>query len=101
MAGSFFNPNSAITRADMAYWLYNYATSNSIKLEPKAELQYITFSDISGLSADYQAAINTLTKSGVISGFGTAQVRAYQPNDTSTRAEVAAIVAQFVKAYQH
>jgi hypothetical protein len=94
--GTNFNPNAAITRADMAFWLHNYA-NNRVVLE---SVRSLSFSDIGNLSPEYRAAINSLANADVISGYGEGAIREYRPDNTSTRAEVAAIVAQFVRAFR-
>jgi hypothetical protein len=92
-----FRPNDPISRADMAYWLYNYAVRNGIVLEA---IRTLDFLDISHLPFDYSTAVRLLANAGVLSGDGAGTVRNYHPDALSTRAEVAAIVAQFVKAFR-
>ena len=92
-----FYPNAPITRADMAYWLYNYAGKNGVKLDP---VETRAFTDIGGFSQNYRTAIQTLANADVISGDFIGFDRVYRPNDTSTRAEVAAIIAKFVRAFK-
>jgi uncharacterized repeat protein (TIGR02543 family) len=86
-----FRPDEAITREDMALWLYNYAVKSNIQLPAVRNLQ---FSDIESRSGEHRTAIQVLANAGIISGFpdGT-----YGPLRTGTRADVAAIIAQFVR----
>ena len=91
-----FYPNAPVTRADMAYWLYNYASRNGVRLD---SVRTLSFTDIDGLASGTRTAVQTLANAGVISGELVGFDRVYRPGSTSTRAEVAAIIAQFVKAF--
>ena len=73
------------------------ASRNGIALEAVRALDFL---DISHLPSDYSTAIRLLANAGVLSGDGSGTMRNYHPNALSTRAEVAAIVAQFVKAFR-
>jgi hypothetical protein len=90
---SAFFPDLPITRADMAVMLYNYAVAKGIKLEP---VRTVTFPDISSLSFEQRNAIQTLANAGVVSGYLTGR---FEPSNQSSRAEVAAIMGQFVRAF--
>jgi hypothetical protein len=94
-SGNFF-PDTSITRADMAYWLYNYAVNSGVRLDP---VRSLAFSDIDGLSADVRTAVTALADAGVISGSLSGDERLFRPQASSTRTEVAAMIAQFVKAF--
>ncbi|MDR0325752.1 MAG: S-layer homology domain-containing protein [Oscillospiraceae bacterium] len=91
---STFRPREAITRADMAYWLYNFIQFKGIQLK---QLSVITFSDTGGLSMDYRTATDSLASAGIISGYGEGAIREYRPNNTATRAEIASILRMFIE----
>jgi hypothetical protein len=89
--GVTFEPRAAATRADMALMIYNYIEFAGEKVYTIRDLSFTDIED-----SDAADAIIALANSGIISG-DTAGT--FRPDETITREEVAAIIAQFVKAF--
>lgn len=89
---SLFNPNEPITREEMALILYNYLNYKQLSLPIVAEG---TFLDMSTVSDEAKEAVSYMKKYGIISGFGS---NAYAPQQTATRAQVAQIFMNMIKA---
>jgi hypothetical protein len=90
-ADVYFYPDDPISRADMAYMLYNFMNYKGITL---AKVRDLSFTDIGHLPVAKRNAIQTLAEGGVISGLGNG---IYGPDSGSTRAMVASIMAMFIK----
>ncbi|MCL2030022.1 MAG: S-layer homology domain-containing protein [Oscillospiraceae bacterium] len=85
--------SAVATRADMAYIIYNFIVRSGVKVSPRAG---VTFTDLGGLDDAYVAAIEFLAGRGIVNGTGGT---GFSPDLTVDRAQVAAIVANIVKAF--
>ncbi len=93
VAGSTFGADTNITREHMCMLMYNYAVAFG-KTLPVSTVKS-TFSDDSSISAEAKNAVYALQQAGVINGMGDGT---FLPQGTATRAQVAQIYMNFVKA---
>ncbi len=90
--GERFRPNEAVTRQDLVTMLYRYALDEGYNVRARAELT--RFRD-SGDVADYALeAIQWAVADGILLGMDDGNLC---PTETATRAQVAAIMARFVR----
>jgi hypothetical protein len=87
-----FSPDIGVTREQMAVFLANYASRTGITIP---EVRSLMFEDSAQISAWAKNAVNVLAQAGVINGRGNSL---FEPQETATRAEVAAILFNFAKA---
>lgn len=80
------NPNTAITRQEMAAIIYRIADSNSIALNTNTPIS--KFNDESAISAWAKTSILKLQASGIISGID----GSFCPNNSATRAMAAQMI---------
>lgn len=92
-ASGGFEPESPITRADMAKILNDYVAAYGYSLNEVSEGS--AFTDISALGADIQNAIGAMQSAGIINGKGEGR---FDPDGISTRAEVATVMARIIKS---
>lgn len=90
-----FSPESGVTREQICTILYNYSTKSGLTL-PKLKSQVI-FTDDAQISSWAKDSVYALQQAGVISGRTNG---GFDPSATATRAEVAALLAQFVSAIE-
>ena len=90
MGYGIFDPDSAVTREQIAVMLFNYANANGINLPGNASQNFVDQGQISYWAVD---AVNAMRDAGIISGNpdGT-----FAPQANATRAEVATIFVQFL-----
>lgn len=87
-----FNPNSLVTRQDMAVFAFRAATNSGISLLMTA-IQ--TFSDHAGISDYAIEAVYSMKSAGIINGM---TETTFEPKGTATRAQAAHIIAQLIKS---
>jgi len=85
-----FDPNSHITREQMAVMLYRYAQVRNIPL-PVAQAE--RFADFDTVSVWARNGVEAIQSAGFIGGRGDGR---FDPLATATRAEVATIFARFI-----
>lgn len=88
-----FTPEKAITRQEMAVMLYQYAVYADIELNTGDAKD---FADAASIASWAGEAVAALSSAGVINGVSDTQ---FAPVKTATRAEVAALMAKFMEAY--
>lgn len=93
VAENQFDPNTDITREQMATILYRYITYKGIAL---SDGEFVEFVDGEEFSEFAKEAINTLAKSKILSGKGNG---IFDPKGTATRAELATMFVKFVDGY--
>jgi len=92
-----YGPDESIPRWQMALFIHRMFTPTSMLAAGTTAVP--AFTDISGLSADIQAAINALASHGITVG---TSATTFSPDDNVTRAEMALFLfrfAQIVGAY--
>ena len=88
-----FEPNRAITREEMSVMLYNYIAIMDIDFsQPQNELPQ--FTDQASISEWAVYAVRAIQAAGIITGYPGGS---FQPNNQSTRAEVATIFARYLE----
>lgn len=90
-----FNPNQAITRADMALW--SYRAANAAKLTLPTSGTVTTFTDQSSISGTYLTAVQAMQRAGIING---ELDGSFNPNGDTVRAAAAKII-WFLSAYYY
>lgn len=90
-----FNPNQAITRADMALWSYRAANAAGLTLPTTGSVT--TFTDQSSISSTYLSAVQAMQKAGIING---ELDGSFNPNGDTVRAAAAKII-WFLCAYYY
>lgn len=90
--GGKFNPNSNITREQMAVMLANYINYKSYKLKTS---NTSTFADEIKVASWANDSVKAIQSAGIINGKIN---NVFDPQGTATRAEVATIFAQFIQA---
>ncbi len=90
--GSVFGAADAVTRQDLVTILYRYAKGAGYDVGKSADLS--AFGDMNRISDYAKDAVKWAVDSGIISGYSDGTIR---PTATATRAEVAAIMARFVR----
>ncbi len=90
-SGGNFRPYDPITREEMAAMLYNYIKYKNYSL---TAVNNGTFSDIGSVSWWATEAVSSMKHYGIIAG---REQNKFVPDDTATRAEVASILANFIK----
>ena len=81
------NPERAITREQLAAMLYRCAGS------PRADSKTLAFSDAQSVSGYAQEAMCWAVERGLLCGYGNGLLA---PKDSATRAEVAAVLRQYI-----
>ena len=81
------NPERAITREQLAAMLYRCASS------PRADSKTLAFSDAQSVSGYAQEAMCWAVERGLLCGYGNGLLA---PKDSATRAEVAAVLKQYI-----
>lgn len=81
------NPERVITREQLAAMLYRYAGS------PRADSKTLAFSDAQSVSGYAQEAMCWAVEQGLLCGYGNGLLA---PKDSATRAEVAAVLKQYI-----
>lgn len=92
-ANGSFNGEASITREHMCLMLYNYASVYGKTLPQTVDK--VSFTDESSISSNAKSAVYALQQAGVIEGMGDGS---FSPQGTATRAQVAQIFKNFVKA---
>jgi hypothetical protein len=93
VGGGLFAPSNQITRQEMATMLNRYASHAKIALESNPQA---TFADDASIASWAKDAVYALAFAGLINGVGE---NTYAPAKTATRAEVATLLARFVRGY--
>lgn len=88
-----FDPDRAISRQEMAVLLSRYAEFADITLK---DGEAVSFADSDEISAYAKDAVEAMAKAGLLNGVGDNR---FAPDDTATRAEVAALLARFIEDY--
>ncbi|MCL2003906.1 MAG: S-layer homology domain-containing protein [Oscillospiraceae bacterium] len=91
-----YDYSQPVTRADMAYILYNFIEKAGIRASVIANPP--TFTDTGHLGGEYVTAITFLARRGIVTGTGGSN---YGPGMTITRDQVASIIANIVRAFGH
>ena len=86
-----FRPNDNITRDSMAIMFYRAAGQPIVT---QAQLNAVTFKDISGCTANVKKAIAWAVSAGIVKGFTKER---YGPLENSTRLQVAIMLYRFYK----
>ena len=86
-----FRPDDNITRDSMAIMFYRAAGAPTVT---QAQLNAVTFKDISGCSANVKKAIAWAVSAGIVKGFSKER---YGPLEKSTRLQVAIMLYRFYK----
>ena len=86
-----FRPNDNITRDSMAIMFYRAAGQPTVT---QAQLNAVTFKDISGCTANVKKAIAWAVSAGIVKGFTKER---YGPLENSTRLQVAIMLYRFYK----
>ncbi len=86
-----FRPDDNITRDSMAIMFYRAAGAPAVT---QAQLNAVTFKDISGCSANVKKAIAWAVSAGIVKGFTKER---YGPLEKSTRLQVAIMLYRFYK----
>jgi hypothetical protein len=87
-----YGPDESIPRWQMALFIHRMFTPTSMAAAGLTAVP--AFTDISGLSADIQAAINALASHGITLG---KTATTFAPNDNVTRAEMALFLYRFAQ----
>lgn len=87
---STFGPNQSITRQDFALTIYNFLKMNGITLETNNQSTYKDDAKISGYAKESVYGLQTI---GIMVGSN----GKFNPKQQLTRAEAAAVFAQFIK----
>ena len=93
VGGGRFDPDSSITREQMAVILYNYTKTAGIELPVIREVA--AFSDANQISPWAVEALDVMYSAGILNGKGNG---GFDPKGTATRAEVATLFMNFVNA---
>ena len=86
-----FRPDDNITRDSMAIMFHRAAGSPTVT---QAQMNAVTFKDISGCSANVKKAIAWAVSAGIVKGFSKER---YGPLENSTRLQVAIMLYRFYK----
>lgn len=93
VAENLFDPNSDITREQMATILYRYIVSKGITL---TDGEAVEFTDEAEISEYAKEAVAALAKAKIITGKDGGK---FDPKGTATRAELATMLVRFVNEY--
>jgi hypothetical protein len=91
VGNGLFAPDAAILRQDLAALIMRYA--NFAAKQFPMTLQYAPFADEAEIADYAKNAVQTLYNGGIISG---KPGNVFDPRDSATRAEVAAILHRFI-----
>lgn len=91
-----FSPEAAITREDICFMLYNYASSRNLKLP--ATLNPPPFTDSSSISSSRSAAVTAMQRCGIINGYPDGS---FLPKNSANRAEVSAFIVRFINCVSY
>jgi len=86
-----YAPDRPITRQEMAVMLMNYAKFKGYEMP--AHREAINFTDTAQIASWANAAVRAMSEAGVLNGYN----NAYNPLNTATRAEVAAMFQNFLR----
>ena len=100
-----FDPDSNVTRSQMALFLYRAAGAGGVDFTLTADDPVAMFSDIGDLGAEWQEAIQALYGKGIMSGrdgsdraaVGSASSETFVPDDPINRAEMAVYLRNLVR----
>jgi hypothetical protein len=87
-----FDPESGVTREQMAVILANYVRSAGISLNTGAA---VVFADDAQISPWARSAVDLLASAGILKGM---EDGSFAPNRTATRAEIAAILSRLARS---
>ena len=91
---STFGPNDKVTREQMCSIFVKYAAAAGVTLT--SDKTAVTFNDSSSISTWAAGAVKTSQQAGLVSG---KNGNVFDPQGTSTRAEVATVFMNFMKAF--
>ena len=89
-----FGPSKAVTRQEMAQFLYNYTVKKGMTVENFADIG--TYADYMKVAAWAKTGVEWAVGNGMISGTGN---NTLTPKGTATRAQVAVIVKNYVEKF--
>lgn len=90
-----FEPETPISRKDMALAAYNYMNAFGYDTKLLDESEVAAFNDLEGFSDAEKAAIVFVQRAGIINGKGEGK---FDPYGVSTRAEVSTVMQRVVKS---
>ena len=91
VGGNRFAPDRAITWQEMAVMLLRYSDFKGYEIPANREI--LNFSDAAQISSWASAAVQSMSAAGVLNGYN----NAFNPLNTATRAEVAAMFRNFLR----
>ena len=89
MSATTYEPNTSITREQIAAILYRFAAKNGLDVEASGTLDFPDAGNVSAYAVD---AITWATESGIINGLD----GKLAPTDTATRAQLATMLMRFL-----
>ena len=92
-----FEPNTPISREDMALMLYRYMT-NVVKTHLPEVNKPILFTDAADIDARAAEAVSVIQRSGIINGIADGNGFCFAPKKHATRGEVSTLITRFYKA---
>ena len=92
-----FGPADNITREQMALMMYRYA--NYLEKDTTNEGDLSKFQDAASVSGFAEEAMKWATDKGIITGKGSEEPKALDPQGNTARCEAAAIIERFMTAY--
>ena len=98
VAENRFDPNTAVTREQVALILYRYCTAMGYDTTLRADLN--AFPDHQKVSSWAQEALSWAVAEGLISGSSLAGALYLQPQNGATRAQIATILTRFAEKHQ-
>ena len=96
-----FDPNSNVTREQLAIMLYNYVKYKGYDLEATKDVDLNSFVDGSKTSAWAASQLKWACDLGLIGGKSVSGVTYLAPQDTATRAEIATIFMRFYQMVEN
>lgn len=94
--GSSFSPNMAVTREQMAVFLYRFAGAYNLRAKNASRASLTDYNDGAAVSDWAQTAMQWAIANGLISGRDDGSLA---PKDSAKRCEVAAIAARFIRTF--
>lgn len=86
-----FAPDRALSRQEMAAMLYRYSNFKGYDIPKNREIP--NFNDMAQISSWADSAVREISAAGVFNGYN----NAFNPLNTATRAEVAAMFRNFLR----
>jgi len=92
-----FEPETAITRQELAVMIVNFAKQQGITLTAAEDA--IAFADADTIAKFAKTAVATCQKADIINGYNEGGKAVFKPKDTATRAEAAQMLYKFHKDF--